>query len=83
MKTLCELKRKEVAKFVEALSEEGLTNGFLCRRCLRFYSEKKRLCEPMSLKKIWSQGHTIPQLHPAGHGPEPLDTLHDAATTQD
>lgn len=78
MKTLCELKRKEVAKFVEALSEEGPTHGYLCRRCLRFYPEKKRLCEPMSLKKLWPDWEACRPTLPAGATLESLPNAADA-----
>jgi hypothetical protein len=60
MKTLCELKRKELAKFSEAWLEEKATHGYLCRDCLRFFTDKKRLCDPVALKKVWKV-------------PEPLD----------
>ena len=56
MKTLCELKRKDIAKqfevTLENLTEAELAAGFLCRDCLRFSCDKKRLCEPLSLKKF-------------------------------
>lgn len=53
MKTLCELKRKELTKLIEALAEEKSSHGYLCRKCLRFFIDKKRLCDPVGLKKIW------------------------------
>lgn len=61
MKTLCELKRKDLAKFTEILLEEKSTHGYLCRECLRFFPDKKRLCDPVAWKKIWKN-------------PEPLDS---------
>lgn len=53
MKTLCELKRKELTKLMEALAEEKPSHGYLCRECLRFFTDKKRLCDPVALKKLW------------------------------
>ncbi len=57
MKTLCELKRKDIARHFEAAlaalrEAEDAATGYLCRDCLRFSSDKKRLCEPVSLKKL-------------------------------
>jgi len=65
MKTLCELKRKDIAKFIDALLEQKATHGYLCRECLRFFPDKKRLCEPVSLKKIWQSPE------PIGEQPKP------------
>jgi hypothetical protein len=57
MKTLCELKRKDIARHFDAAlaalrEAEDTATGYLCRDCLRFSSDKKRLCEPVSLKKL-------------------------------
>jgi hypothetical protein len=52
MKTLCELKRKDINKYFDVLAEEQPRGGYLCRECLRYASEKKRLCAPVSLRKI-------------------------------
>lgn len=57
MKTLCKLKKKDIARQLEAVAETicdpnlGLT-GYLCRDCLRFSGDKKRLCDPVSLRKL-------------------------------
>lgn len=57
MKTLCKLKQKDIARQFDAAIEtireadNGLT-GYLCGDCLRFSEDKKRLCEPVSLKKL-------------------------------
>lgn len=57
MKTLCKLKRKDIARQLEAVveaicdSNSGLP-GYLCRDCLRFSDDKKRLCDPVSLRKL-------------------------------
>lgn len=65
MKTLCKMKRKDVAKHFEAtlesLGESSVEPSYLCRDCLRFSYDKIRLCEPVSLKKL-------------KRGPEPLET---------
>ncbi|MDP1560660.1 MAG: hypothetical protein Q8M16_04625 [Pirellulaceae bacterium] len=56
MKMLCNLKRKDVAHqfdaTLESLRENAAEPGYLCRDCLRFSCEKKRLCQPVSLKKL-------------------------------
>lgn len=66
MKTLCELKRKDIAKHFEAtlesLREPDAELGYLCRDCLRFSCDKKRLCEPMSLKKLQHESDVKTQL---------------------
>jgi hypothetical protein len=62
MKTLCELKRKDISKYFELLIEQPSESGYVCRECLRFAAEKKRLCEPVAVRKV---------LHPD----PPLDNL--------
>lgn len=56
MKTLCKMKRKDVAKHFEAtlesLGESAVEPSYLCRDCLRFSFDKVRLCAPVSLKKL-------------------------------
>lgn len=59
MKTLCELKRKDIAKFMDALLEQKATHGYLCRECLRFFPDKKRLCDPVAWRKIWQSPESI------------------------
>ncbi len=73
MKTLCELKRKEIARQFEAVLEAQPTSGYLCRDCLRYSNEKKRLCEPVSIKKILVLPTLDTQLNAVSHS-SPDDT---------
>lgn len=52
MRTLCELKRKELVKLAEDWREEPADRGYLCRQCLRFAPDKKRLCKPAKLERF-------------------------------
>jgi hypothetical protein len=57
MKTLCEVKRKDIARHFDATAAalrdgEQASPGYLCRDCLRYSCDKKRLCDPISLKKL-------------------------------
>lgn len=51
MKTLCKLKKNEMANDFKKILKIVKKPKFICEKCARVAKEKKYLCSPLSLKK--------------------------------
>jgi len=55
-KSLCKLKKDQLAEVLPVLAAEVAESRFICRRCGRMAKAKKWLCKPESIEKI-SRGY--------------------------
>ncbi len=53
MKTLCQLKSKEVEKSLGSLMKEVAKPKYVCEKCARASREKKHLCKPVKI--VWAK----------------------------
>jgi len=52
MKTLCKLKKDQLAELLPELAAELPQATHICTRCARAATDKRRLCKPISLLKL-------------------------------
>jgi hypothetical protein len=53
-KSLCKLKKDQIAAFLPLLAAEVSQSRYICRRCARVAKSKKWLCKPESIEKVAS-----------------------------
>ncbi|MDX1318767.1 MAG: hypothetical protein R3204_01665 [Oceanospirillum sp.] len=46
---LCKLDKSDISKHFRELTQVTRTSNFLCGKCARSASDKKRLCRPMEM----------------------------------
>jgi len=66
-KSLCKLKKDQIAAILPILAAEIAQSRFICRRCGRVAKSKKWLCKPGSIEKIAAHSH----LERSGDAAEP------------
>ena len=51
-KSLCKLKKDQIAAVLPLLAAEVAQSRYICRRCARVAGSKKWLCKPESIEKV-------------------------------
>jgi hypothetical protein len=52
--TLCEIKKKDIAREVDRIQRMVTEPEYICNKCLRSAAKKKFLCKPSSLEDLGS-----------------------------
>jgi len=50
--TLCEIKRKDIAREIGRIQRMVSTPEYICNKCLRSAAKKKFLCKPSALEQL-------------------------------